>query len=143
MALKSKLIGKEQFTDHQACAAWLTSVDQGTRALKDLAEKQKPRDNGGQGTRNGRARGASPGTAGNDAANATTSTSQGLQRRPLTADEQAKYVKGECFLYGSTDYMKYNCPQNPRNRRGLNAVDTAIDIIPVVIASSNTRKESA
>ena len=148
MALKSKLIGKEQFTDHQACAAWLTSVDQGTRALKDLAEKQKPRNN--QGTRNGRARGASPGTAGNDAANATASASkssgnqqasrgQGLQRRLLTADEQAKYVKGECFLCGSKDYVKYNCPQNPRSRGGLNAVATA----PAVTASSDTGKESA
>ena len=58
MALKSKLIGREQFTDYQACAAWLTSIDQGTRALKDLAEKQKPRDNGGQTARNARAKGA-------------------------------------------------------------------------------------
>jgi hypothetical protein len=130
-------------------------VDQGTRALKDLAEKQKPRDNnaGGQGTRNGRARGASPGTARNaEAANTTANASegtgnqqasgqrgQGVQRRPLTADEQAKYVKGECFLCGSTDHVKYNCPQNPRSRGGLNAVATA----PAVTASSDTGKESA
>ena len=51
-------------------------MDQGTRALKDLAEKQKPRDNGGQGARNGRARGASLGIAGNDAANATASANK-------------------------------------------------------------------
>ena len=97
-------------------------MDQGTRALKDLAEKQKPRDNnGGQGARNGRARGASLGTAGNDAASATASANessgnqqaqrgQGVQRRPWTADEQAKYAKGECFLCSSKDYIKYNCP---------------------------------
>ena len=78
MALKSKLISKEQFTNHQAYAAWLTSVDQGTRALKDLAEKQKPRNNRGQGTRNNRARGASLGIARNvEAANTTTNASKG------------------------------------------------------------------
>ena len=91
MALKLKLIGREQFTDHQACAVWLTSVDQGTRALKDLAEKQKPRDNnaGGQGTRNGRARGASPGTARNaEAANTTANASEG------TGNQQASGQRG-------------------------------------------------
>ena len=125
MALKSKLIGREQFTDHQACAAWLTSVDQGTRALKDLAEKQNPRNNGGQATRNARAKGASPveadrasntggsGSRSEGVSRTPSQRSRGTQRRTLTADEQAKYVKGECFLYGSKDHIKYNYPQNP------------------------------
>ena len=53
-------------------------MDQGTRALKDLAEKQKPRNNGGQGARNNRARGASLGTARNaEAANTTANASKG------------------------------------------------------------------
>ena len=53
-------------------------MDQGTRALKDLAEKQKLCNNGGQGARNSRARGASPGTARNaEAANTTANASKG------------------------------------------------------------------
>ena len=122
MALKSKLIGREQFTDHQACAVWLTSVDQGTRALKDLAEKQNPRNNGGQAARNARAKGASPaeadrasntggsGSRSEGVSRTPSQRSRGTQRRTLTVDEQAKYVKGECFLCGSKDHIKYNCP---------------------------------
>ena len=113
-------------------------MDQGTRALKDLAEKQNPRNNGGQAARNARAKGASPaeadrasntGGSGSRSEGVSRTPSQrnrGTQRRTLTADEQAKYIKGECFLYGSKDHMKYNCPQNPRNNGGLNAV-TIVD----------------
>ena len=114
-------------------------MDQGTRALKDLVEKQKPRDNGGsQSTRNRRDRGASPaeadgtsnkgsssGSRNEGLARTPSQRSRGTQRRILTVDEQAKYAKGECFICGSTEHLKYDCPRNPRNKGGINTFGTA------------------
>ena len=85
-------------------------------------EKQNLRNNGGQATRNARAKGASlaevdrtsnirgSGSRSEGVSRTPSQRSRGTQRRTLTADEQAKYVKGECFLCGSKDYIKYNCP---------------------------------